>query len=85
MGKISKVKLEFGTLTMGKSARNKIDIDPLNPERPHWAPKMGYSPAVKFEFGKHPKRKNVSGVKFDFEPLTTKGPSGPQNGQKPPE
>jgi hypothetical protein len=33
---------------------------------------MGYRPAVKFEFGRLPKRKNAPRVKFDFEPLNPK-------------
>jgi hypothetical protein len=34
MGKRAKVKLEFGTLTMGKSPEIKFDFEPLNPKRP---------------------------------------------------
>jgi hypothetical protein len=57
MGKTPKVKLEYGTLMMGKSPRNKIDFEPLNPKRPQWTPKIDKSTAVKFEFGRFPKRK----------------------------
>jgi hypothetical protein len=35
---------------------------------------MDKSPAVKFEFGRLPKRKNSPRVKFDFEPLNPKKP-----------
>jgi hypothetical protein len=59
MGKNPKVKLEFGTLTMRKSPEIKFDFKPLNPKRPQWAPKMGKSLGVKFEFGRFPKRKNA--------------------------
>jgi hypothetical protein len=59
MGKSPKVKLEFGTLTMGESPGNKIYFELLNPKRPQWAPKMGTSPGVKFEFGRLPKTKSA--------------------------
>jgi hypothetical protein len=41
MGKSPKVKLEFGTLTMGKSPGIKFDFEPKKPKRLQWAPKMG--------------------------------------------
>jgi hypothetical protein len=38
MGKRSKVKLEFGTLTIGKSPEIKFYFELLNPKRSQWAP-----------------------------------------------
>jgi hypothetical protein len=46
---------------------------------------MGYSPAVKFEFGSLPKRENAPRVKFDFEPLNPKKPQWAPKWAKAPE
>jgi hypothetical protein len=42
--KAPKVNLEFVTLTTGKSPEIKFDFEPLNPQNPDWAPKLGKSP-----------------------------------------
>jgi hypothetical protein len=44
MGNSPKVKLEFGTLTMGKSPEIKFNFELLNPKRPQWAPKIAKAP-----------------------------------------
>jgi hypothetical protein len=38
MGKSPKVKLEFGSKTMGKSSEPEFDFEHLNPKKPHRAP-----------------------------------------------
>jgi hypothetical protein len=58
MGKIPKVKFEFGTLVIGKSPRNKIWVLAPGLQKAPVGPLNVKKPRRKFEFGSLSKRKN---------------------------
>jgi hypothetical protein len=54
MGKSPKVKLVFGTLTMGKGPRNEICFYPLKQKKTQWDPEMCKSPGENLSLGDSP-------------------------------
>jgi hypothetical protein len=65
---------------MGKSTEINFDFEP---QKVPVGPQNGLIPAVKFQFGRLQKEK-CPRVKFDFEPLNPKSPSGPPKWAKAP-
>jgi hypothetical protein len=86
MGKSPKVKLEFGTLTIGKSHRNKIWFWAPEPLNDPVGPPNGQKPRSKILVWETPQKEKFPQSKIWFwAPKPQKAPVDPQNGQKPPE
>jgi hypothetical protein len=61
--KVPGVNFEFVNLRKRKNSPSvKFDFGPLNTKRPKWAPKMGISPEVNFEFGAQTRAKQPRSI-----------------------